>query len=144
MKSFLKRHEKYLVLLVISSVFTLIIMFAIRQMFASVNPKNVNDSATILGLVFTVVWAYFTWRSDKAQQEREDTLRREISLRQEMKEAIASLEKQHDNLQQQIIRLAAQVEQTDAETLLKRKINQIEQILNKINIDAANANTTDG
>jgi hypothetical protein len=108
--------------------------------------KAFLESVGVLALLFSIFSAWFTWISDKKQSIQVNQVRKEeqsIALLEKHSLMLARMEAAEENLRDaialnseaiedvrsQLGRLSAQVQQTEAEAIMQRKIARIEEKL---------------
>lgn len=153
-------YEKYLIWLILTLCFSAILMWLAKQIFEIYLPfttwKVFLETIGILAFLFSIFTAWATWRTDKKQQELLSAARKEEQIFATLEKhslILARVEGLEDNLrgaiinctnivtanaraiddtQNQIGRLSAQVQQTEAEAVLIHKISRIEKRLLKL------------
>lgn len=142
------RYERYLVSLIFTLIFCTVSMWAAKRIFDIYLPfttwKTFLDSVVVLSFLFSILSGWFTMRSDRSNALQLEAARKEERVFATLEKhslAIARLEVGEKNLSNAIAtnaegiedvrslfgRLSAQVEQTEAEAILKREIVKIKE-----------------
>lgn len=147
------KYEKYLVWLILTLVFCAVAMWLAKRIFQIYLPfttwKAFLESVGVLAFLFSVLSAWFTWRSDKRQSVALASARKEeqviaildkhssmlarVEAQEEtLKSAIAANSDAIEEMKSQLGRIRAQVQQSENEAILARKIARIEERLLKM------------
>jgi ABC-type multidrug transport system fused ATPase/permease subunit len=137
------KYEKYLVWLIVTLAFCAIAMWLAKRIFDIYLPftswKVFLESVGVLAFLFSCFSAWFTWGSNKKQAMTIAATRKEeqiiatlekhslaITRLENLRSVIASNSEAIEDVRSQLGRLSAQVQQTEAEAIMQRKIARIE------------------
>lgn len=144
------KYEKYLVWLVFTLIFCAVLMWLAKRIFQIYLPfttwRAFLESVGVLAFLFSIFSAWFTWRSDRKQALQVSSARKEEriiatlekhslilarveAVEENLRDAIAANLHSIEEVRSQLGRLSAQVQQTEAEAIMQRKIARIEEKL---------------
>jgi hypothetical protein len=147
------KYEKYLVWFVGTVAFCALIMWLAKRIFVIYIPfanwKAFLETVGVLAFLTSLFSAWSAWSGERRQvvrvaaarkeeqiiallEKHERMLSRHDAIEENLRQICSSISSDIDEMRASIGRLSAQVQQTEAEAIMRRKITAIEEKLNRL------------